>query len=127
MKGMMSIAAATALLMTSVISAEAADPDADKTYTITITAPSDGDVETGNLPDNLYAFQILSGTVPDNKVEGKYENPGTYGNSLPITDIKWGSGINTDLLDKLIETLSNSKHIGHYFTDLKTASDAVSC
>ncbi len=123
LKRVMSIAAATALLMTSVISAEAADPDADKTYTITITAPSDGDVETGNLPDNLYAFQILSGTVPDNKVEGKYENPGTYGNSLPITDIKWGSGINTDLLDKLIETLSNSKHIGHYFTDLKTASD----
>ncbi len=108
LKRVMSIAAATALLMTSVISASAADPghshkdgkpittEPDPSYTITLKHPNSeefvkGDDTTGS---HYGAYQIFSGTVPevgDESYEKPDTNPGDTNQKLPITDIKWGS------------------------------------
>ena len=103
LKKVLSVAAATALLMTSVISATATSAsgptyDADKKYTINITASGDKDVK--DYPEHLYAFQIFSGTVPDEQKnadeDGNVTNPGTLNTTLQLTDIKWGTGIKSD-------------------------------
>lgn len=107
-KRVLSIAAATALLMTSVISASAhnhrgsdkpitVEPD-DVKYTITLTKPADvtvaGDAEYG-------AYQIFTGTVPLEDEDGyptdagAFTDPGSNGTKLPISDIKWGNAFGT--------------------------------
>ena len=106
-KRVLSIAAATALLMTSVISAVAADPghnhdggtkiktDDTCVYTITLSHPEDAEFESGIGDEGSHygAYQIFSGTVKgEDYTEAKgTENPGTDNKPIPITDIKWGS------------------------------------
>ena len=100
-KRALSVAAATALLMTSVISASAAGhkhhnsdttltPGDDETkYTITLTDP--GDNATVDSSAKYGAYQIFSGTVKGES----HTNPGdaveTDDSNIPITDIKWGN------------------------------------
>lgn len=107
-KRVLSIAAATALLMTSVISAAAADghshgggtkidsiPKDTPTYTITLSHP-DGKTSF-DTTSHYGAYQIFSGTVKgEDYTEAKgTENPGTNDIAIPITDIKWGSAFGT--------------------------------
>ncbi len=98
LKKVLSVAAATALLMTSVISASAVDHNhhkgqntlegpTDDGYIITLTKPdgyhvADTDAEFG-------AYQIFTGTV--NKTTSSYTNPGNDNTAIPLTDIKWGN------------------------------------
>ncbi len=101
-KRVLSVAAATALLMTSVISASAhqhRNSDTEITgeaekYTITLTKPADVTVDTGA---EYGAYQIFTGTVPEEDEDGypdeddPFTDPGSKGTKLPISDIKWGN------------------------------------
>lgn len=111
LKKVLSVAAATALLMTSVISASAEDHShtggkplnagiEDKkgsNYTITLTYPSkevDGEPYVENFTkDNSHygAYQIFSGTVKGTTSDPALNVDEDTNNKLPITDIKWGS------------------------------------
>lgn len=105
-KRVLSVAAATALLMTSVISASAhnhRDKDTEITgaatkYTITLTKPADVTVDTGA---EYGAYQIFTGTVPLEDEDGyptdagAFTDPGSNGTKLPISDIKWGNAFGT--------------------------------
>lgn len=118
LKKVLSVAAATALLMTSVISASAAgghahhngdtnlnNPnqyDGPDKYTITLTDPSDHAVVDGSA--KYGAYQIFSGTVKGETYDGedgnKPANPGdavgTNNSLIPITDIKWGNAFGNE-------------------------------
>ena len=109
-KRVLSIAAATALLMTSVISASAVEHDhksgtclnpepANKTkhdgdYTITLTYPTVEGKDAYKFDDeksHYGAYQIFSGTVKGETTDKALNMEDPTNSQLPITDIKWGN------------------------------------